>query len=180
MKVKVRQRVRYPSAELLLQPCMEDYKYQLESYNRIYDKVNIAMAFCTAVLVVILDSVDTKYVPMMLSAVNAEGFLRSAIPFFLSLGSAVLIFVATIQLLNLMISRSLKVFDSVAFRNEHCYFDAPEYTAFLLIAAYTEAAYDLRSIVAEKQSVYDSTIKKALVAIILFALYTALKEVMAI
>jgi hypothetical protein len=176
MKVNVHTKVRYPSAELLIQPCMEDYKYQLESYNRIYDKVNVAMALCSAVLFAILSSVDFKYVPVILGATTAGKFFRSAIPFASSLGSAVFIAISTVQLLNLMASRKLTIFDSVAFRNEHCYFDPAEKTAFLLVVSYTNATHNLRATVHEKQTAYDKAVKSMIVAIVLFSVYTVLRS----
>lgn len=174
MKVKVHTKVRYPSAELLIQPCMEDYKYQLESYNRIYDKVNVAMALCSAVFFVILSSVDFTYVPAILQATTAGTFFRFALPFSCVLGSAVLIFIATIQFLNLMTSRSLVLVDSVDFRNQHCYFDPSEKTAFSLVVAYTDATFRLRDVVYKKQLAYDGAVRRMIVAIILFSLYVVL------
>lgn len=46
MIFKQKEKIQYPSAELLIQPCFEDYKNELESYNKLYDKVNVALAFC--------------------------------------------------------------------------------------------------------------------------------------
>ena len=177
MKVWVNAKQQYPSAELLIQPCMEDYKYQLESYNRIYDKVNVTMVLCSAVLLVILSGVELKTVPAMLQATTAGMFFRFAVPFLTSLGSAIMIFTATIQCLNLMRSRKLKLFDSIAFRNEHCYFDPLGQTAFLLVVAYTNATYELRAVVQEKQLSYDATVKNMIIAIILFAANVVIKGI---
>ena len=35
----------YPSACFLLDSCVQDYQRLQENYNRIYDKINVALAF---------------------------------------------------------------------------------------------------------------------------------------
>ena len=48
----------YPSACFLLDSCVQDYQRLQENYNRIYDKINVALAFEGVVLTVMLGSLD--------------------------------------------------------------------------------------------------------------------------
>ena len=44
VKLKPKKETKYPSAEIVQSACLEDYKRCLESYDKIYEKVNIALA----------------------------------------------------------------------------------------------------------------------------------------
>ncbi len=55
-------KVQYPSAVMLKEDCYNEYQRLMETYDKIYEKVNIMLAFCGVVLLVILSKVDiTRY-----------------------------------------------------------------------------------------------------------------------
>ena len=57
-----KQAVQYPSAEFVQQACFEDYHRLIDTYDKIYEKVNVTLAFCGIILLVILGSVNYTYV----------------------------------------------------------------------------------------------------------------------
>ena len=50
--------VDYPSACFLLDSCVQDYQRLQENYNRIYDKINVALAFAGVILTIMLGTFD--------------------------------------------------------------------------------------------------------------------------
>ena len=173
-KAKKTQEVFYPSAELLVQACQEDYKNELESYNKIYDKVNISLAFCGVVLLVILEKFDLSYITRMVETNSYLGFLSETVPFCLSLVSSSFIVAATIQLLMLMRSTDITIFDSIYIRNDKIYTSLPDCAALWLIGSYTDSIDDLRGVVSEKQKKYDKAVKKIVIAILFHAIFLAI------
>lgn len=148
----------YPSAELLVQHCFEDYKNELESYNRIYEKVNIALAFCGVVLLVFFEQIDFTQI---IKVTETDSFLlaSSILAHFLSsIGCVIAIACATNNLLNLMAGRDILHFTSVDFRNEGTYYRPPDQAALSLIDAYTRVTLELRSVVSDKQSDFNAVL----------------------
>ena len=48
----------YPSARFLLDSCFQDYQRILDNYNKIYEKINIALAFSGVILTIMLGAFD--------------------------------------------------------------------------------------------------------------------------
>lgn len=168
--------LQYPSAELLQQACYEDYNRLIETYDKIYEKVNIMLAFCGIVLLVILGSVDyTRVHEVCQASTNAELFAELL---FLgcSVVSAVCIVWAVIQLLLLMRSKSLLVFNSIDIRNEEIYRWNPDQAALWLIDKYTVVIDSLRGTIKEKQKSYDSAITKVIVSLIVYAVALVIEK----
>lgn len=176
MKVKVRKttKVLYSSSELLAQACFEDYKNGLESYNKIYEKVNITLAFCGVVLLVILEKLDLSYITRMVEAETYISLLSELFPFLLSLASSLFIAGATIQLLMLMRSSKIVIFDSLYIRNDKIYSYLPDRAALWLIRSYTDSIANLRETTSEKQGKYDKAVTKIVISILFHAVYLAI------
>lgn len=175
MKVKVNKvpKVLYHSAETMVQACQENYKNELESYNKIYEKVNITLGFCGALLVFIFECFDISHLSKMQ---QAESYLSVLFEFFLmalSFASFVLVFMSTIQLLRLMRGSRMLNFDSVAIRSSKIYFQLPDRASLWLIRAYTDSIVDIRNITTKKQKQYDMAVTKLVVAVVLHAIYRA-------
>lgn len=49
---------KYPSAEFLYSVSLEDYNRVLSNYDKIYDRINVALTLCGVILIVILSNVD--------------------------------------------------------------------------------------------------------------------------
>ena len=48
----------YPSACFLLDSCFQDYQRIQDNYNKIYEKINIALAFSGVILTIMLEAFD--------------------------------------------------------------------------------------------------------------------------
>ena len=162
---KKKKKIQYPSAELVQQACFEDYCRLINTYDKIYDKVNITLTFCGVILLVILGSVDYTWIADI-SKTNSN----------LELFSIVFIVWAVIQLLLLMQSKTLSVFDSVDIRNEGIYFWNPDAAAVWLIDKYTIAIAGLRTAIEEKQRKYDSSVIKIIISLILYSLILIIEK----
>lgn len=162
--------VQYPAAELLAQHTYEDYKNNLDSYNRIYDKVNVALAFCGVILLVLIEHVDFSLLRKALKATTFWTGFSMLFTFALSAISVGMIVYATIMLIRLMESKEVLVFNSIEFRNEHRYKFTPDQAALALILAYTNCIFDLQKKIKEKQTKFDSVIILMAGSVLLYVL----------
>lgn len=172
----IRKKVQYPAAELIQQACFDDYHRLLDTYDNIYEKVNVSLAFCGIVLLVIIGSVDyTDIAAICRAQSNSE--LLSLILCLLGSGiSAICIVWAVVQLLQLMRSRTVNAFDSIAARNEEIYRWTPDAAAVWLIDKYTTVINSLRSTIAEKQKIYDSAVTKVIIALLLYSVFLIVEK----
>jgi len=159
----------YPSAELLQSACYEDYKRLIDTYDKIYEKINIALAFCGIVLLVILSNFDYTLIARLLNTSAKLELFSLLVLIGCSAVSAVCIVWAVIQLLLLMRSQAVTVFDSLAIRNEEIYRKSQEVASVWLIDKYTTVVSQLRSTITEKQEKYDAAVTKIVISVILFA-----------
>lgn len=167
---------RYPSATLLQEACLEDYKRVIETYNKIYDKINIALAFSGVILLVILGKFDyTLFFEIGPQYTKAELF-AVFVQIVCSTVSSVSIVWAVIQLLLLTRSRQMPVFDSIAIRNGEIYNTSPENAALWLIDKYTSAIAGLIQITKSKQEKFDAAIVKILVSLLSYALLVVVQK----
>lgn len=164
-----RKTINYPSAELLQSACYEDYKRLIDTYDKIYDKINIALAFCGIIFLVILGDFDYR---MFFShtADSSKGELFSLfIKMICSCTSTVCITWAVIQLLMLIRSKEINVFDSVAIRNDKIYDLPPNKAALWLIDKYTLAIPELRTIIHNKQKAFNSVVIKIIISLLTYS-----------
>jgi len=166
----------YPSAELLQTACYEDYKRLIDTYDKIYEKVNIALVFCGIILIVILSNFDYTIIRRISTTVsNLELFSLLAMLVCSAL-SAVFVVWAVIELLLMMKSNIITVFDSIAIRNEEIYRKSTEVASVWLIDKYTIATAELRNTVSFKQQKYDNAIVKVIVALLLYAVAAIIQK----
>lgn len=159
----------YPSSVLLLSACQDDYKDTLDRYDKIYDRINIALGFCGVILVPTLTSFDYRLISHLIDT-------RSFILFLLSSVSIISVITALIQLLRLMKTMTLRVFDSTIIRNKAIYCHPEEESALFLIYAYTNATVELEKRISEKQKKYDSVIWKLIASLLAYAAFILLQK----
>lgn len=176
MGEKVKQDVQYPSAEFVQQACFEDYHRLIDTYDKIYEKVNVTLAFCGIILLVILGSVNYTYVADICRTQSNLELFSLLLLLLCSVASAICIIRAVIQLLLLMRSKTLSVFDSIDIRNEEIYRWNHDAAAVWLIDKYTIAITGLRSAIAEKQKKYDSTVTKVVIALLLYSVVLIIEK----
>ena len=164
-------RIKYPSAGILKEACFQDYIRLINTYDKIYDKVNIALVFCSAVLIVLMKSID--FSPWKNTSIDCKGSIDTVRLFLpiVSLISAAFMVYAVIKLLILMKSRTVVVFDSIAIRVEQVYFCEPDESELWLIDKYTIAVNELKKTIAEKQAEFNSTITMIVASILIFIVY---------
>ena len=162
-------KAEYPSAELLQTTCYEDYRRVLDTYDKIYEKVNIALAFSGIILLVIMSSFDYTIIGRIINFTSKLELFPLLLCFLCSVLSAVLIVWAVIQLLLLMRSKNLTVFDSISIRNEGLYRESVEVASVWLIDKYTKAVTALRPEISNKQKAFDKVVLKIIIALLSYA-----------
>ena len=162
-------KTKYPSASIVQTACYEDYKRCIDTYDKIYEKINIALGFYSAFSLVVISNFDyTVFMNIKNSESNWE-FLSLSVFQLCSMVSVVCIIWALLQLLLLMKSKKISVFDSISCRNDEIYRWKNEDAELWLIDKYTYATYEIRTITKQKQKTYDSAMVKAAIALITYA-----------
>ena len=144
-------KIDYPSSILLQPACYEDFKLEIDIYMKSYEKVNIAFGFCGIILIPILRCLDFSF------------FHSSA--------------TWLIQLLLLLRSQYVYVFDSTAIRNENIYRLREDQAALWLIGKYTDTISHLHNLIQDTNTRLNSAIVKITIALILHAISLIIMEV---
>ena len=159
---------KYPSAEFLYSVTLEDYNRTLGNYDKIYDRSNIALALCGALLVAILNNIDIKpllsfctYATMKKIAVVCYGIS--------SLGSAVMLVIATVRLLLVTRSRKNLSFDSNSIKTEELYKETVEDAALWVSLQYIRAINDVWTQIKDKQGKLNRALFEIVVSLLLYA-----------
>lgn len=92
----------YPSACLLLDSCIQAYQRLQENYNRIYDKINVALAFAGVVLTIMLGSFDFELDSFCMKDMTAFALIMTSVKLLCLVGGVGLTLFSTIYLLILM------------------------------------------------------------------------------
>ena len=166
----------YPSAELLQSTCYEDYRRVLDTYDKIYEKVNIALAFSGVILLVVMSSFDYTIIARILNKPSNLELFSLLTLLLCSLSSAVLIIWSVIQLLLLIRSKKLTVFDSIAVRNEEIYRETKEIASVWLIDKYTQATAALCPEISKKQKSFDSAVLKIIISLLCYTVVVVIQK----
>lgn len=166
----------YPSAELLQEACRDDYLRLINTYDQINNKVNMALAFCGVILVVIINSYDPSKMVAMVSELKGSDKSVYLVLLILSTASISCLTWAVIDCLIQIKSREITVFDSMAIRSERIYEGKPEDAALWLIQNYTVATKSLKGIVDKKQDKFNSTITKIVIALVAYIVYVVVSK----
>lgn len=164
-----KQKANYASAELLQSVCYEDYRRLLDTYDKIYEKINIALAFCGIILLVIVSNFDYTIVSRIIKCSSKLELFPLLLIVVCSLLSTFLIVWSVVQLLLLMRSKLLSVFDSITLRNEELYRQSIEVSSVWLIDKYTRIIALLRPEIDKKQKAFDKAIIKIIVSTLCYA-----------
>ena len=173
MKAKVRKvkkrYVKYPAAEISQQACYEDYRRLIDTYDKIYEKINITLAFCGVILLVILSNFDYTYLSNMCSVQERTKLAAILMIIHTSAISSICILWSVVQLLLLMQSRTIPVVDSIEIRNQEIYKWRTDKAAVWLIDKYTLAINGIREVIAKKKKIFNAVVVKIVVALLLYA-----------
>ena len=100
----------YPSACFLLESCFQDYQRIQDNYNKIYEKINIALAFSGVILTIMLGAFDFSPAKFSVSNMKIWEVILTSIELTCLGGSLIVIVGATIYLLFLLRGRKIAVF----------------------------------------------------------------------
>ena len=160
---------KYPSAEFLYSVSLEDYNRVLSNYDKIYDRINVALTLCGVILIVILSNVD---VITLLSWNNYSNLEKMAVAIYglCAVGSAVLIVIAVIKLLLLSRSKDTLPFDSNSIKTESLYNEKIEDAALWVTLQYIRVINDIREKIKEKQKAFNTATIQIIVALLAYVI----------
>ena len=166
---KAKDTPKYPSAEFLYSVSLEDYNHTLNNYDRIYDRINIILTVCSAVLIVFLTNINLKCVFDWRSYTTDLEKISVLIYVGLALSSAILMIIAVIKLLLLSRSKELLCFDSNSIKEETLYEEKVEDAALWVTLQYIKVINDIRIKAKEKQDKFNNTVILMVISILCFA-----------
>lgn len=170
IKVNIKEKSQYPSAEMLQRTCYEDYRRVLDTYDKIYEKVNIALAFSGIILLVIMSNFDYTIIMRIIECASKLELFSLLLLVATSCSGAIFIVCAVIQLLLLMRSKTIVVFDSISVRSEALYKETVEVSSMWLIEKYTQAIAFLRPEIDKKQKLYDKAVMRIIIAVLCYGI----------
>lgn len=168
IKVNENNKQKYPSAEFLYSVSLEDYNRVLANYDKIYDRINIALPVCSAVLIVFLTGIDIKSI---LNWMNYTQLEKIAVVMYalLAIGSAVLMTISVINLLVLSRSKELMSFDSNSIVSESLYEEDLEDSSLWVTLQYIRVINNIREKIGKKQKSFNNTITLMIISILAYA-----------
>ena len=166
----------YPSACLLLEYCVQDYHRLQENFNRINEKINVALAFAGVALTIMLGSFDLSSAKLDVKNMTILEVVMTSAELLCLVGRVILIIVATIYLLILLRGRTITVFKSEDIRNLEIYREKEPHAAVWLIDKYTRIVEELRPTIQKKQNSFDKAISIIIIGIIMYAMAVILRN----
>lgn len=166
----------YPSACFLLDGCVQDYQRLQENYNRIYDKINVALAFAGVVLTIMLESFDFAPVKLCVKDITVASLIITVVELICLVGGMGLTLISIVYLLTLLRGRKIAVFKSEDIRNEEIYREKESHAAMWLIDKYTRIVNEVRPVVQKKQEVFDKALVTIIVGFILYVIAIVLRK----
>lgn len=161
---------QYPSAEMLKIDCYNDYIRLLDTYDKIYTKVNIALAFSGTIILAMVSKFDYTIIFNLIACKNKSELFVQLLYLFSSAIATCCSFWSLIQLLTLLKGKQLVVFNSTDIRNKKIYEKETNKAALWLIDKYTTAVCSLKIIIEKKQNKYDLAISSLVVSIIAYCI----------
>lgn len=166
----------YPSACFLLDSCVQDYQRLQENYNRIYDKINVALAFAGVVLTIMLGSFDFASAKLCVKDITVASLIITVVELICLVGGMGLTLISIVYLLTLLGGRKIAVFKSEDIRNEEIYREKESHAAMWLIDKYTRIVNEVRPVVQKKQEVFDKALVTIIVGFILYVIAIVLRK----
>lgn len=165
---------KYPSAKLVKDTCSDDYKRLLDTYDKIYEKVNIALVLCGVLMTVVVPTFDYTVFIKLMNTNNALEIFSLITYLSVSFCSVLCMVWAVVQLLILMRSKQIITVDTIAMRDDKIYDDEPEEANLWLIDKFTKVIQNLKQVIQDKQQRYNSAIIKIIISVITYAVAVAI------
>lgn len=169
--------MKYPSATILADACFQDYIRLNDDYNKVYDKLNVALAFSGIILTVIFETLDLDF---LFTKWNNQEIWKCVLIGFHTICLCISItcmFVGILILLLLLKGRNIPMFKSEDVRNDEIYRTKEEDAALWLIDKYTICTNSIRPILAEKQAKFEQGLSAMTIGLVLYTLSVLLGKV---
>ena len=166
----------YPSACFLLDSCVQDYQRLQENYNRIYDKINVALAFAGVVLTIMLGSFDLTPAKLYVKDMTVASLIMTVVELICLVGGMGLTLFSIVYLLTLLRGRKIAVFKSGDIRNDEVYREKESHAAMWLIDKYTIIVNEVRPVVQKKQASFDRALIIIIIGIIIYTVSVILRK----
>lgn len=159
----------YPAAELIANTCKEEYMRLINTYDNIYNKVNILLVVCMAIFVAQAESFKGKIIIHNIMQSNIESrVVYLIVELYIAVIALLLIICATVMLCFLLKSKKVPVLNCHDLRNQRVYEGEVDKAATYLIGIYTDVIKELNQIIEKKQKRYDLSVILVVVSVVLF------------
>lgn len=159
----------YPAAELIANTCKEEYMRLINTYDNIYNKVNILLVVCMAIFVAQAESFKGKIIIDNIMQSNIESrVVYLIVELCIAVIALLLILCATVMLCFLLKSKKVPVLNCHDLRNQRVYEGEVDKAATYLIGIYTDVIKELNQIIEKKQKRYDLSVILVVVSVVLF------------
>ena len=168
----------YPSARFLLDSCFQDYQRILDNYNKIYEKINIALAFSGVILTIMLGAFDFSPAKFSVSNMKIWEVILTSIELTclrIVMSEGTLRYGSLTESF-LLRERKIAVFKSEDIRNENIYRNKESQAALWLIDKYTRIVNEVRPIVQKKQKAFDNAMVAIIVGIMMYVVAVLLRK----
>lgn len=170
-------RAQYPAAKVLVEACFQDYMRLQDNYNRLYEKINIALAFAGVILTLVLGFLDFTHLFVDVGSCKIWELILLIVYTACEVACVVFLLYATIRLLLLLKGKTIPVFKSEDVRDEDVYGATEEEAAMWLVDKYTICTDGIRPIVAKKQKAFECALRAVIIGLILFAVVIGIGKV---
>lgn len=159
------------SAELIAETCKEEYMRLINTYDNIYNKVNILLVVCMAVFIAQAESFNGRNIINSIMKTNSEStVIYLIVELCVSIVALGLILCATVLLCFLLKSKSIPVLNCFDLRNQRVYEGDVNKAATYLIGVYTDIMKEMNLIIEGKQKKYDLSVIMVVISVVLFVI----------
>lgn len=160
-----------PSADLIAETCKEEYMRLINTYDNIYNKVNILLVVCMAVFIAQAESFNGRNIIYSIMKTNSEStVIYLIVELCVSIGALGLILCATVLLCFLLKSKTIPVLNCFDLRNQRVYEGDVNKAATYLIGVYTDIMKEMNFIIEGKQKKYDLSVILVVISVVLFVI----------
>lgn len=158
---------QYPSAQITYSASLEEYNQLLSNYDKIYDRINIALVLCGTFFMVFSTTLDFSIISNWTSYAIYQRVL-AIVNGIMLVTSAVLMAISIVKFLKLTRGEGLTTFDSNYIKYERLYEEKKENTTLWITLQYLKGINDLREQIAKKQKRYNWAIVLIIIAVIIY------------
>lgn len=134
------------------------------------------MAFSGVALTLMLSAFDISTAGLFVSGLKVWQLVLTIIEIVCSIGSIIMVLIATVRFLILLHGRTVKVFKSEDIIDKDIHKEKSEFAAVWVMDKYTNAVGEMREIIHKKQKSFDKAIVIIIVGIVMYAVSILLQK----